>query len=395
MRRSYAVGHLRRRPVIRAEGESAYVWAAAGEMVGARKRHDRGGAAPRPEHHPAALPSRGWRRAPIGQTKTQAEARLREEMTATVKAPPPVTQRMSIEEVGSRLIKQLRAKHRKDSTLENYQSYLSVHLVPHFGETPITDITVDDVEDFIEVCLEDHAIKSTLNYLGLLHGIFDFAIRKRWAHENPCKLVEKPDPEDTDKDIRYLDQAELDALVDAAGVRYRHGLKTLERAARVRSLRNVEKLPWKKIAAALGTAESTAIYLYRCEPDAMSVSDADLRRVERVLYLTAAMTGLRQLAPVRDLTVAIELHEDHVLLNVRSPRLHPCRGRVNWRRAAPGSRRQRSALAQRPDVLDVRAVRSARRCSPMFAGRWGVRRGCGLRRTPSADDRGGRCSMGL
>jgi integrase len=169
-----------------------------------------------------------------------------------------------------------------------------VHLVPRFGETPITDIAVDDVEDFIEVCLEDHAIKSTLNYLGLLHGIFDFAIRKRWAHENPCKLVEKPDPEDTDKDIRFLDQAELDALVDAAGVRYRHSPKTLERAARVRTLRDVEKLPWKKIAAAIGTAESTAIYLHRCEPDAMSVSDADLRRVERVLYLTAAMTGLRQ-----------------------------------------------------------------------------------------------------
>jgi nucleotide-binding universal stress UspA family protein len=122
----------------------------------------------------------------------------------------------------------------------------------------------------------------------------DIMTAKRWAYENPCKLVEKPDPEDTDKDIRFLDQAELDALVDAAGVRYRHGPKMLERAARVRTLRDVEKLPWKKIAAAIGTAESTAIYLYRCEPDAMSVSDADLRRVERVLYLTAAMTGLRQ-----------------------------------------------------------------------------------------------------
>jgi integrase len=229
-----------------------------------------------------------------GLTKTQAEGRLREEITATAKAPPPVAERMSVEEVGSRLIKQLRAKNRKDSTLENYQSYLSVHLVPHFGEAPITDITVDDVEDFIEVCLERHAIKSTLNYLGFLHGIFDFAIRKRWAHENPCKLVEKPDPDDTDKDIRFLDQAELDALVEAAGVRRRHGPKTLERAARVRTLRDVDKLAWNKIAEAMGTAESTAIYLHRCELDAMSASDADLRRVERVLYLTAAMTGLRQ-----------------------------------------------------------------------------------------------------
>lgn len=229
-----------------------------------------------------------------GLTKTQAEARLREEIAATVKAPPPVAQRMSVEDAGLRLIRQLRAKNRKDSTLGNYESYLRVHLVPYFGEMPIADITVDDVEDLIEECLENHSIKSTLNYLGLLHSIFDFAVRRRWAHENPCKLAEKPDAEDGDKDIRFLDQAELDALIDAAGVRYRHGPKTLERAARVRTLRDAEKLPWKKIAAAIGTAESTAIYLYRCEPEAMSVSDEDLRRVDRVLYLTAAMTGLRQ-----------------------------------------------------------------------------------------------------
>ena len=31
-----------------------------------------------------------------GLTKTQAEARLREEIAATVKAPPPVAQRMSV-----------------------------------------------------------------------------------------------------------------------------------------------------------------------------------------------------------------------------------------------------------------------------------------------------------
>jgi len=107
-----------------------------------------------------------------GLTKTQAEARLREEIAATVKAPPPIAQRMSVEDVGLRLIRQLRAKNRKDSTLGNYESCLRVHLVSYFGEMPIADITVDDVEDFIEECLASHSIKSTLNYLGLLHSIF-------------------------------------------------------------------------------------------------------------------------------------------------------------------------------------------------------------------------------
>lgn len=229
-----------------------------------------------------------------GMTKTQAEAKLRDLISETSTAPPPAAEGMTVEQVGSRLITQLKAKNRKPSTVENYESYLRVHLAPHFGETPVSEITVDDVEDFIEQCLAEHSIKSTHNYLGLLHGIFDFAIRKRWAYENPCRLVEKPEPDGVDRDIRFLDAAELEALLEAAGIRYRHNPETLQRAARVRTLRDVQKLPWKQVAATIGVAESTAIYLYRCEPDAASDADADMRRVERAMYLTAAMTGLRQ-----------------------------------------------------------------------------------------------------
>jgi integrase len=229
-----------------------------------------------------------------GLTKTQAEVKLRELISASIRAPPPVVEGLSVEQVGTRLIKQLKAKGRKASTLENYESYLRVHLAPHFGGTPVSEVTVDDVEDFVEQCLAEHSIKSTRNYLGLLHGIFDFAIRKRWAHENPCRLAEKPEGNEVDRDIHFLDQAELEALLEAAGVRYRHNPETLQRAARVRTLRDLEKLPWKEVAARIGVAESTAIYLYRCEPGTTSDSDADMRRVERAMYLTAAMTGLRQ-----------------------------------------------------------------------------------------------------
>jgi integrase len=53
-------------------------------------------------------------------------------------------------------------------------------------------------------------------------------------------------------------------------------------------------MPWKAIAAQIGVAESTAIYLYGCDADAVSESEEALGRVERALYLTAAMSGLRQ-----------------------------------------------------------------------------------------------------
>jgi integrase len=52
-------------------------------------------------------------------------------------------------------------------------------------------------------------------------------------------------------------------------------------------------MSWKSIATTLGVAESTAIYLYRLEIGEAGRGDA-LGRVERALYLTAAMTGMRQ-----------------------------------------------------------------------------------------------------
>jgi integrase len=229
-----------------------------------------------------------------GLTRTQAEARVRELMEETNSALAPVAERLTVAQVGTRLIKLLTLRGRKASTTDNYESYLRVHFEPHFGDVPIAQITADDVEDFLEACLERGAsVKTARNYLAFLHAIFDFAIRKRWAHRNPCDEVERPDRAVQDQEIHFLDQAELDALLRAVAVeRSPHKPATIERAARARHLRDVDRLQWKEVAAQLGCAESTAVYFYRCDPELKL--DDDLARVERVLYLTAAMTGLRQ-----------------------------------------------------------------------------------------------------
>jgi integrase len=228
-----------------------------------------------------------------GLTRTMAEARLRKLMGELTL--PPVAERITIVEAGERLIGQLTTRGRKVSTTAGYQSYLRVHLGPHFGEKPIGRITKDDVEKFALACLEHgQSVKSTRNYLGLLHSIFDFALRQGWVVENPCRTAEKPAAADTDQDVRFLDQAELDALVAAAvNPHGRRRAATARRAGRVKELRDRHAMTWKAIAAEVGTAESTAIYLYRLELDEREPDDA-LGRIERALYLTAAMTGMRQ-----------------------------------------------------------------------------------------------------
>jgi len=173
-----------------------------------------------------------------GLTKSQAEARLRKLMAE--EAAPAITDRMTVEQAGRHLIRHLEGLGRKRSTTEGYESYLRIHLVPYFGERELSRIGREDVEAFVSSCRRSNqSVKSTQNYLGLLHGIFDFAMRRGWASANPCKLVDRPSQQRTDPDIHFLDQTEIDALVAA-------------------------------------------------------VPEDDLGRVERVMYLTAAMTGMRQ-----------------------------------------------------------------------------------------------------
>jgi integrase len=152
----------------------------------------------------------------------------------------PVSERMTLEDAGQRLIRHLRSMGRKPSTIHGYESYLHIHLVDFFGEKPVDQINKADVERFIEDRLRrGQSVKSVRNYLGFLHSIFEFALRRGWVASNPCKLVDKPQAPDLDPDIHYLDQGELDALIGAT-------------------------------------------------------PETHIGFVDRVMYMTAAMTGLRQ-----------------------------------------------------------------------------------------------------
>lgn len=174
-----------------------------------------------------------------GLTRKQAEIELRRAMEEVPQARKTV-ERVDVALAGRRLLEHLAALGRKRSTLEGYECMLRVHLAPFFGPLPLEQVGAEDVERYIALKRNGGAsVKSILNALGLLHAIFEFAARRGWATANPCKRVDKPQPEVSDPDVRFLDQVELDALLRA-------------------------------------------------------VPEDHLGRVERVLYMAAAMTGMRQ-----------------------------------------------------------------------------------------------------
>jgi integrase len=173
-----------------------------------------------------------------GLTRSQAERELRRRMEHD-HAIATTAVRLTVEEAGERLIDHLEALGRKRSTIEGYRSALNVHLVPFFADKSLDRIAREDVERFIaQRAREGSAPKSTQNYIGVLHGIFDFAIRRGWASTNPVKLAERP-RKAAGAEVRFLSMDELEALL-------------------------------------------------------RSVAGDDLGRVERALYLAAATTGMRQ-----------------------------------------------------------------------------------------------------
>jgi integrase len=173
-----------------------------------------------------------------GLTRSQAERALRRRMEQE-DAINTTHARLTVEEAGERLIDHLEALGRKKSTIEGYRSALKVHLATFFGDKPLDRITREDVEAFMaHRAREGGAPKSTMNYIGVLHGIFDLAIRRGWTQANPVKLAERPRKTEG-TEVRFLSMPEVEALLRA-------------------------------------------------------VPDDDLGRVEGVMYLAAATCGMRQ-----------------------------------------------------------------------------------------------------
>ena len=172
-----------------------------------------------------------------GLTRTQAEKKLRELMQdVQVVTDPDVTMAVA----GRALRDHLEGKGSSRSHLETVESHLRVHLNPFFGDTAIDRIGEPDVTRLlVRLRRLGRKPKTIRNIFSTLHSVFELAIRRRWVATNPCKYVDLPAVSPSG-DIRYLTQPEL--------------LAVLERG----------------------------------------VPDDALGRVERALYLMAAMTGLRQ-----------------------------------------------------------------------------------------------------
>ena len=174
-----------------------------------------------------------------GLTRTQADRELGRLMQGVRTAPS--RERLTVAEAGERYLRHVEVVlERKPTTVADYGSILRRHLGPHFGTKPLERIEAGDLDSYVTRSKAlGLATKTISNHLNFASGLFGFAVKRGWMPINPAAGIDRPRSAGANPDIRYIGREEVEALVRA-------------------------------------------------------VPDDLLGPSDRVLYLTATMTGLRQ-----------------------------------------------------------------------------------------------------
>jgi integrase len=198
-------------------------------------------------------------------------------------------------------------------TVETDQVRLSRYLLPFFGELLPSQITPAKVKEYrrrihaendhIRAAaaagnplrdprtghtlrpLGNESINKTLRTLAL---VLDEAEDEGWIERNVARGRRMRETVERRRTTGVLDVDEFLALLEAASEldNERHRPTTLERAAEVRALRDEQGLEWKAVAASLGIAPATAVYLY-------SANGGIPYGVRRAIIATLGLAGPR------------------------------------------------------------------------------------------------------
>ena len=221
-------------------------------------------------------------------------------------------------------------------TIEANEWQLTRYLSPFFGELKPSEITPATVKNYRERIhsendqirsaadagrplrdawtgqklrtLGTRAINETLRSLAM---ILDDAEDAGWVDRNVARGRRMREPLERRRTRGALDLDELQTMLEAAEqLDQHHTPRTLEQADLVRRLRDNAGMEWKRIAAHLGVAPTTAIYLYGCAP-----VDGPSCGPRRAILATLAFAGLRVGELCR--LDSQDLNLDRMLLRVR------------------------------------------------------------------------------
>jgi integrase len=149
-----------------------------------------------------------------GLTTAQAEREMRRRIELER---PVIRSRLTVAALGKLYLEHLEhVLERKPSTVGGYRSILHRHIEPFFGERPLERIGAEEIRRFMTAKKRDGlTTKTVTNCLVFMHGLFAFAVKREWMLANPVAAVDRPRAPLADPDIRYLNLEEVEALLRA------------------------------------------------------------------------------------------------------------------------------------------------------------------------------------
>jgi integrase len=147
-----------------------------------------------------------------GLTKAQAEERFRR-MRNVDRPSETGRDRVTMAEAGEELSRRLEVRGRKKSHRLTVASDLRNHVAPFFAGKPLDEIEPQEIERYIALKLRTLSPKTVRNHLGTMHSVFELGMRMGWCERNPVKLADRPVVKATETRIKFLEQAELEKLL--------------------------------------------------------------------------------------------------------------------------------------------------------------------------------------
>jgi integrase len=155
-----------------------------------------------------------------GLTIRQAEKRLRQLIEDDETTAAPVTSEVTIARAGQRMLHHLKVEEEiKPTTLDSYGSIFRTHIEPRpLGDLPIRKANAGTVRRLkAQMRRNGKAPKTIQNAYRLLNQIFEFAKQKEWCQANPCEEVKSPRVE-RQTELRFLNQEELADLLRSVDI---------------------------------------------------------------------------------------------------------------------------------------------------------------------------------
>lgn len=155
-----------------------------------------------------------------GLTRAEAERRFRKMQDEEERTPTrSVSERRTVDDATDSLRRKLKIEGCRTSYLQGCESMQRVHISPRLGSKPVDRVTQTEVEDLAEDMLaQGKSPKTVRNVMTFLHSVFEHAIDKRWATENPVRRATRPKRRragDADPDLLFLSVSELHRVVGA------------------------------------------------------------------------------------------------------------------------------------------------------------------------------------